>query len=177
MKKRQNAIKNVWTFYEDNILRKHVNNYGTKHWALLKYKLPHRTYKQCRERYVNQLNPLLDRSPFTEDECEIIISLREKIGNKWETIAKHLEGRNGLMVKNFWNSSLGTKVAKRKKKPKVYKVSKETFVTKISKETQTDNFENPKEKSKEKSFEKSFEETPLITYNEFFPDSPLFFSF
>ena len=62
-----------------------------------------RNGKQCRERWVNFLNPNIRRDPFTIDEDLIILEKRLNIGNKWSEIIKDMEGRTENNVKNRFN--------------------------------------------------------------------------
>ena len=43
----------AWTKEEDEILKKHVAEHGSKNWKLAEEKMPLRIAKQCRERYHN----------------------------------------------------------------------------------------------------------------------------
>ena len=62
-----------------------------------------RNGKQCRERWVNFLNPNIRRDPFTIEEDLIILEKRLNIGNKWSEIIKDMEGRTENNVKNRYN--------------------------------------------------------------------------
>jgi hypothetical protein len=62
-----------------------------------------RNGKQCRERWYNFLNPEINRDPFTAEEDLQILQLRQKIGNRWSEIIKHLPGRTENSVKNRFN--------------------------------------------------------------------------
>ena len=62
-----------------------------------------RNGKQCRERWVNFLNPNIRRDPFTIEEDLIILEKRLNIGNKWSEIIKDMEGRTENNVKNRFN--------------------------------------------------------------------------
>ena len=65
-----------------------------------------RTGKQCRERWVNHLDPALDWSPWREEEDAHILREYAEWGSCWARIAKGLEGRSDNMVKNRFASSL-----------------------------------------------------------------------
>lgn len=62
-----------------------------------------RNGKQCRERWVNFLNPNIRRDPFTIEEDLIILVKRLNIGNKWSEIIKDMEGSTENNVKNRFN--------------------------------------------------------------------------
>ncbi|KAL7448318.1 hypothetical protein ACHAWC_000526, partial [Mediolabrus comicus] len=65
--------KSWWTAEEDNIIREHVKQYGPKKWSKIAMKVPGRTGKQCRERWVNELDPSIFKGPWTVDEDRIIL--------------------------------------------------------------------------------------------------------
>ena len=67
-----------------------------------------RNGKQCRERWVNFLNPNIRRDPFTIEEDLIILEKRLNIGNKWSEIIKDMEGRTENNVKNRFNMMYNT---------------------------------------------------------------------
>jgi len=55
--------------------------------------MKNRTSKQIRERYINQLDPTINHSKFTEEEDLIIVESFNTIGPKWSEISKRLFGR------------------------------------------------------------------------------------
>jgi hypothetical protein len=105
-----------------------VQAHGPKSWTALAATMYGRLGKQCRERWVNSLDPDLAHRPWTEEEDQILIEYQAKWGNKWAKIASLLQGRTDNSVKNRWNSSLKRKleriaagqnpVLKRGRKPK-----------------------------------------------------------
>lgn len=100
--------KGSWTAEEDNILRDKRTLYGRK-WAKIAAHLPGRQGKQCRERYVNHLDPELKKGEWTDDEEAVLIALHENHGNRWANIAKQLPGRSDNDIKNHWYSTIQRK--------------------------------------------------------------------
>ena len=62
--------------------------------------VPHRTGKQCRERYVNHLVPTVVSAGWTPMEDALICRLFTQVGTKWALISKLLPGRSDNNVKN-----------------------------------------------------------------------------
>jgi hypothetical protein len=100
--------KGSWTNEEDCILRSKRVQYGRK-WAKIATFLPGRQGKQCRERFVNHLDPELKKGEWTDDEEAILIAKHEHHGNRWANISKHLPGRSDNDVKNHWYSTVQRK--------------------------------------------------------------------
>jgi Myb-like DNA-binding domain len=100
--------KGSWTPEEDVILREKRILYGRK-WAQIATHLPGRQGKQCRERYVNHLDPNLRKGEWTDEEDMILIAMHEVHGNRWASISKHLPGRSDNDAKKHWHSSIQRK--------------------------------------------------------------------
>jgi len=59
-----------------------------------------RSAKQCRERWVNHLNPAVTKNAWHPEEDKTLLALHEKFPNKWANISRCLPGRSESMVKS-----------------------------------------------------------------------------
>eukprot|EP00903_Cladosiphon_okamuranus_P016537 g15256.t1 len=93
----------TWTAEEDERLSKLVEVVGMK-WSDLARHIPGRIAKQCRERYLNHLDPSLRKDmPWTEDEEALLMRLCFAKQNQWAEICRQLHGRSYNDVKNRFN--------------------------------------------------------------------------
>lgn len=97
-----------WTRNEDILLIELTETYG-HNWQIISQNLPERTSEEIQERFEKKLDPNLKRCKFEKEEDELIISLYEKYGNKWNEIAKFFKDRNSSMIKNRYYSFLKKK--------------------------------------------------------------------
>lgn len=71
---------------------------GGMSWTRVAEGVPHRTAKQCRIRYLSNLDPALNRAKWTEEEITLIYAQRRLRGNRWADIARMLPGRTDNQV-------------------------------------------------------------------------------
>jgi hypothetical protein len=107
-RRRPNRKRNDWRPEEDARLLDLMKEFGQS-WAMISSKLPGRTGKQVRDRYVNNLAPGIRCGGWTPEEDQIILSLRNMNGNRWSYISSHLPGRTEAQVKNRFYSYIKKK--------------------------------------------------------------------
>lgn len=92
-----------WTEHEDKVLVEAYSKMGPV-WHRIAQLIPGRTDDQCSKRYNDVLDPSISNRlrPWSEEEDQMLLSLVQKYGTKWRTIANEMEGRTGLTCRNRW---------------------------------------------------------------------------
>lgn len=95
----------AWTKEEDRILLSIVQSMQMPmKWSIVAQNLPDRTGKQCRERYVNHLNPRLKLTDWTPVEDATIFHLYNTMGSHWAKMSKVIPGRTDNGIKNRFHN-------------------------------------------------------------------------
>lgn len=108
--------KGAWDGEEDLLLRRCIETHGEGNWHLVSKRSGlNRCRKSCRLRWLNYLQPNLNREEFKEDEVDLIIRLHKLLGNRWSLIAGRLPGRTANDIKNYWTVHLSKRIAPKPK--------------------------------------------------------------
>lgn len=102
-------VKGLWTKEEDALLIRLMSQFGNQekqweNWAKIAEHVPGRSAKQCRERWRLNLDPSINRGPWTMEEDEKLLKLHAEVGNAWAEIKKGLPGRTENAVKSRYKS-------------------------------------------------------------------------
>lgn len=113
--------RKLWTDEEDRLLRRETATKGADDsaWAdiaaLMKQFGYKKTAKQCRERWMNHINPELLRSEWRPEDNKRLLDLHEKTGSHWKNIAVHFPGRTDNSIKNQFFSLVRKSLRKARK--------------------------------------------------------------
>ena len=102
----RSAKKGNWVKQEDEILMEWIKVHGPNKWTECSKNIKGRCGKQCRERWVNILNPGVKKGNWTEDEQKLIFQNLKRYFTSWSIMAKELEGRTENSIKNYFYSSI-----------------------------------------------------------------------
>ena len=114
--------KGKWTEQEDKLLEQWVKTHGAKDWDDCSEFIPGRNSKQCREHWMNCLNPELLKGYWTPEEDVLIFYFYQICNGSWNKIIPLFKNRIQNSVKNRFYSKLrkcATKKVNRKDRKKI----------------------------------------------------------
>ncbi len=94
-----------WKLVEDQCLMDLVlKEKGTIKWDVIAHQMKTEGFvkssKQCRERWMHQLDPELNKEKWTQEENLKLFQFHNKIGNQWKKISEQFPGRTDNAIKN-----------------------------------------------------------------------------
>lgn len=107
---RPGLVKGHWRREEDDLLLSLIKPYvesGTLkkiNWSKIAAKIEGRNAKQCRERWFLNLDPSINRGPWSAEEDRRLLELARQCGGRWSLISKNMEGRTENAVKTRFHS-------------------------------------------------------------------------
>ncbi|XP_077238258.1 uncharacterized protein LOC143879651 isoform X2 [Tasmannia lanceolata] len=98
------SIKRVgrWTVDEDKRLKIAVTLFGPKQWMKIAQFVPGRTQVQCRERWLNALDPSLNLGQWTEEEDSKLKAAISEHGHCWSKVAAFVPPRTDSQCRRRW---------------------------------------------------------------------------
>lgn len=97
------STRRRFTSEEDSIIKKAFEEDGIKNWNIIAERVPDRTAKQCRDRYVNYLKGNIFNDKWTTNEDNLLREKVKQIGKKWKEITEFFPGRGTNNIKNRWH--------------------------------------------------------------------------
>ncbi|KAK9116161.1 hypothetical protein Sjap_015108 [Stephania japonica] len=91
-----------WTVEEDKCLKVSVTLFGAKAWNKIAQFVPGRTQVQCRERWLNVLDPSLNLGEWTGEEDAKLKEAITKYGHCWSKIAACVPPRTDNQCRRRW---------------------------------------------------------------------------
>lgn len=122
----RSAKKGNWAEDEDEILLKWVKEFGPTKWTECSKLIKGRCGKQCRERWVNILNPHVKKGNWNDEEQRLIFENLHIHQTSWSSISKALPGRTENSIKNYFYSSV-----RRLKSSSLFVIIKEVYIDKL----------------------------------------------
>jgi hypothetical protein len=114
----EQVMARKWTPKEDAKLADAAAKFGNQ-WTKVAEMVPGRTNAQCRQRWVNRVNPAngVKCRKWSETEDSMLAGAVGEFGNDWTAVASQIEGRTNIQCRQRWlhsldHAGLGTKTGK-----------------------------------------------------------------
>lgn len=111
-KHHDSELKGFWRIQDDQIILNYIHHKIISSSKIMWPKLSalfldqNRSSRSCNERWVNQLDPIINRSPWNEEETHLIYAMRTLKGMRWIEIQQLFLGRTDNSIKNYYNSTM-----------------------------------------------------------------------
>jgi len=107
--------KGPWSIEEDRKLMQWVKKEGPNKWTSCAEYIKGRSGKQCRERWLNTLNPEVKKGNWEPEEDYMIFKLFQQFGSQWSKINLYFQNRTENSIKNRFYSTLRRIAAQNRK--------------------------------------------------------------
>ena len=101
---RKHKIVNRFKPEEDQRLIQLVRELGQQNWIRVSNKMPGRTSRQCKDRYLKYLSPEANNTPWSVEEEVLLKQLVNQYGPRWTFLAYFFKGRPDTQIKNKWKT-------------------------------------------------------------------------
>lgn len=105
-----------WTKEEDTLL-KSLTTENDPDWDSVAAHFPNRHKSEVQRRWENCFNPRIKKTPWTQEEDALIMSLLSRFGSVWKRIAKYMDGRPPDHIKNRYYGHLKPSLSSLKDSP------------------------------------------------------------
>ncbi|KAI0449716.1 hypothetical protein F5B21DRAFT_508865 [Xylaria acuta] len=110
MNSKERRLPKRWSEEEDCILYEETQKQelagDTKDWHRIAAKLPGRTNKDCRKRWVNKVCGSLKKGPWNKNEDESLLDAVDRYGQRWTLVANEVGFRSPDQCAKRWQSNL-----------------------------------------------------------------------
>jgi hypothetical protein len=98
--------RSLFTADEDAVIRKAMQSYVPEPWSTIAMRLPGRTARQCRDRWIHYLSPFIRIEHWTPEEDRLLLEKVNEMGRLWKAITPFFVGRTDNHLKNRWYTHL-----------------------------------------------------------------------
>ena len=112
----KHSTRRPFTVSEDVRLLDIIAKSTEFNWTKISRQLGYRTARQCRDRWLNYLNPNIRDDPWTDEEDHVLLDKVNELGYSWSIIRQYFSGRSENDVKNRWYSHLKYRIVQKEGK-------------------------------------------------------------
>jgi hypothetical protein len=88
---------------EDRLLSFLISVHGTEDWMRISRGMDGRNMRQCRERWRYYLEPGINRSDWTKEEDDLLLTKCAELGTKWSQLVPFFPARTDIDIKNHYH--------------------------------------------------------------------------
>lgn len=100
----QHSKRMPFKIEEDEKLRELVKKFGENDWNMISKFMPHRSPRQCHDRWNNSLSSKISKEKWNSQEDFLLKQKYFQYGPKWKFFERFFPGRTSYNIKNRWAS-------------------------------------------------------------------------